>query len=116
MIRNLFICVPFIERWKVKNCSLTEIFRGIELVIEAAILEPRTQVSGTVLLVDFDGLTINHVWQFTPNFAKLVLDWIQVKTILYSYLYTCLIAGRRVRLWFLLFSQINLKINFKKIY
>jgi len=49
-------------------------------VIEAAILEPRTQVSGTVLLVDFAGLTINHVWQFTPNFAKMVLDWIQVRT------------------------------------
>ncbi|VVC38573.1 Cellular retinaldehyde binding/alpha-tocopherol transport,CRAL/TRIO, N-terminal domain,CRAL-TRIO lipid [Cinara cedri] len=65
------------QRWKVKNCSLTEIFRGIELVMEAAILEPRTQVSGTVLLVDFIGLTINHVWQFTPNFAKLTLDWIQ---------------------------------------
>lgn len=61
-----------------KNCSLVEIFRGIELVIEAAILEPRTQVAGTVLLVDFIGLTANHVWQFTPNFAKLTLDWIQV--------------------------------------
>ncbi|XP_060847013.1 alpha-tocopherol transfer protein-like [Rhopalosiphum padi] len=65
------------QRWKIKNCSLTEIFRGVELVIEAAILEPRTQVSGTVLLVDFAGLTVNHVWQFTPNFAKMVLDWIQ---------------------------------------
>lgn len=55
-----------------------EIFRGVNLVMEAAILEPRTQVAGTVLLVDFAGLTVNHVWQFTPNFAKLVLDWIQV--------------------------------------
>lgn len=65
------------QRWKVKNCSLVEIFRGVNLVMEAAILEPRTQVAGTVLLVDFGGLTVNHVWQFTPNFAKLVLDWIQ---------------------------------------
>ncbi|XP_050439321.1 alpha-tocopherol transfer protein-like [Adelges cooleyi] len=65
------------QRWKVKNCTLTEIFRGVELVIEAAILEPRTQVSGTALIIDFAGLTVNHVWQFTPNFAKLVLDWIQ---------------------------------------
>jgi len=63
----------------VKNCSLVEIFRGVNLVMEAAILEPRTQVAGTVLLVDFGGLTVNHVWQFTPNFAKLVLDWIQVR-------------------------------------
>ncbi|XP_050530926.1 alpha-tocopherol transfer protein-like [Daktulosphaira vitifoliae] len=65
------------ERWKTKNCSVTEIFRGIELVMEAAILEPKTQISGTVLIVDTTGLTINHVWQFTPSFAKLTLDWIQ---------------------------------------
>lgn len=75
------------ERWKVKNCSLVEIFRGVELVIEAACLEPRTQVAGTVLVVDFDGLTLSQVWQFTPHFAKLVLDWIQVRRRTYKTLY-----------------------------
>lgn len=71
------LIVEFGQKWKVKNCSLTEIFRGIQLVMEAAILEPRTQVAGTVVLVDFIGLSINQVWQFTPHFAKLVLDWVQ---------------------------------------
>jgi len=36
-------------------------------------------VAGTVLLVDFAGMTLSQVWQFTPHFAKLVLDWIQVR-------------------------------------
>lgn len=41
-------------------------------------LEPRTQISGAVLIVDLDGMNLPHVLQFSPNFAKMLLDWVQV--------------------------------------
>jgi len=70
--------IYYIDKWKVKNSTLIELFRGVNLIIGAASIEPKTQVVGTVLVVDLNGMTPNHVWQFTPNYAKLVLDWIQV--------------------------------------
>nr|XP_018897718.1 PREDICTED: alpha-tocopherol transfer protein-like [Bemisia tabaci] len=64
-------------KWKPKDVSLVEIMRGIMIIIEAAILEPRTQISGASLMVDVEGLTLQHIWQFTPGFAKMALDWVQ---------------------------------------
>lgn len=50
------------------------------LLIEGAMLEPRTQVSGAVLIVDLEGMSLQHVIQFSPNFAKMLLEWVQVST------------------------------------
>lgn len=41
-------------------------------------LEPETQVSGAVLIFDMDGLSLQQVWQFTPPFAKRIVDLLQV--------------------------------------
>ncbi|XP_065200308.1 alpha-tocopherol transfer protein-like [Planococcus citri] len=65
------------SKWKPNQCSLVEIIRGIMLLIEGAMLEPRTQISGAVLIVDLEGMSYQHVLQFSPNFAKMLLDWIQ---------------------------------------
>lgn len=55
-----------------------ELIRGVMLIVEAAILEPKTQISGANVLIDLVGLSLNHVWQFSPSFANMLLEWVQV--------------------------------------
>lgn len=65
------------ERWKHKECSLDEVFKGCVLLVEAAMLEPQTQVCGFVVIFDMDGLSLQQTWQFTPMFAKRIVDFLQ---------------------------------------
>lgn len=58
--------------------SLLEFVRGVVTIIEAAQLEPKTQIAGVNIIIDVDGLTLSHVWQFSPNFAKFLLEFLQV--------------------------------------
>lgn len=53
--------------------------QGVVLFLEAAMMEPVSQVSGAVVIFDMDGLSLQQVWQFTPPFAKRIVDWLQVK-------------------------------------
>lgn len=62
---------------------MPDLLRGVLICLEAAILEPRTQISGVVVIIDLRGLSLNHVWQFTPGFASMLLEWVQVQ-------FTCL--------------------------
>lgn len=48
--------------------------------MEAALLEPETQIKGAVIMFDMDGLSLQQTWQFTPPFAKRIVDLLQVKT------------------------------------
>ncbi|XP_065164334.1 clavesin-1 isoform X3 [Atheta coriaria] len=65
------------KKWKHNKCSLDEVFKGVVLYLEAAMLEPQTQVAGAVVIFDMDGLTLQQTWQFTPPFAKRIVDWLQ---------------------------------------
>lgn len=67
----------FLERWKHKEVSLDEVFKGCVLFLEAAMLEPETQVNGAIVIFDMDGLSLQQTWQFTPQFAKRIVDWLQ---------------------------------------
>lgn len=67
----------FLEKWKHKEVSLDEVFKGCVLFLEAAMLEPETQVNGAVVIFDMDGLSLQQTWQFTPPFAKRIVDWLQ---------------------------------------
>lgn len=40
-------------------------------------LEPATQIHGAVVIFDMDGLSLQQTWQFTPPFAKRIVDWLQ---------------------------------------
>ncbi|XP_062548867.1 alpha-tocopherol transfer protein isoform X2 [Armigeres subalbatus] len=63
--------------WRHKEVTLDEVFKGCVLFVEAAMLEPETQVNGAVVIFDMDGLTMQQAWQFTPPFAKRIVDWLQ---------------------------------------
>ncbi|KAL1124739.1 hypothetical protein AAG570_001362, partial [Ranatra chinensis] len=65
------------KKWNVREVSLTEIARGVMLIVDAAIMEPKTQISGAIVIIDFEGLSIQHVWQFSPSVAKIILEWVQ---------------------------------------
>lgn len=65
------------KKWKHKEVSLDEVFKGCVLFLEAAMLEPETQVSGAIVIFDMDGLSMSQTWQFTPPFAKRIVDWLQ---------------------------------------
>ncbi|CAL7944014.1 unnamed protein product [Xylocopa violacea] len=65
------------QKWKYKKCSLDEVYKGCVLFLEAAILEPTTQIAGVVVIFDMEGLTLQQTWQFSPQFAKRILDLLQ---------------------------------------
>ncbi|XP_028034107.1 retinaldehyde-binding protein 1 isoform X1 [Bombyx mandarina] len=65
------------KKWKHNKCSLDEVFKGCVLFLEAAMLEPESQICGAVVIFDMDGLSMQQVMQFTPPFAKRIVDWLQ---------------------------------------
>lgn len=65
------------KNWKHKKVSLDEVFKGAVLFLEAAMLEPASQVAGAQVIFDMDGLSLQQAWQFTPTFAKRIVDWLQ---------------------------------------
>ncbi|KAG8234479.1 hypothetical protein J437_LFUL014347 [Ladona fulva] len=64
-------------KWKPNKVTLDEVFKGCVLFLEAAMIEPRSQVNGCIVIFDMDSLTLQQVWQFTPPFAKRIVDWLQ---------------------------------------
>lgn len=65
------------KKWKPKKCPLDDVFKGIVLFLEAAMYEPTTQIAGAQVIFDMDGLYMQQAWQFTPQFAKRIVDWLQ---------------------------------------
>lgn len=65
------------KKWKHNKVSLDEVYKGCVLFLECAMLEPETQVAGAVVIFDMDGLSLQQVWQFTPPFAKRIVDLLQ---------------------------------------
>ncbi|KAG6450369.1 alpha-tocopherol transfer protein-like [Manduca sexta] len=65
------------ERWNPRLVPLKDTFRGLQLGLEAAMAEEQTQVCGVVAIMDMKGLSFTHVMQFTPSYAKMMVEWIQ---------------------------------------
>ncbi|ENN77440.1 hypothetical protein YQE_06264, partial [Dendroctonus ponderosae] len=64
-------------KWKPKEVPLVDMFRSIMVSIEIAMMEPKTQVGGANVIIDLEGLSLTHVYQFSPSMAKLIVDWVQ---------------------------------------
>lgn len=48
------------------------------MVVEVAMIEPKTQVGGVHIILDMKGLSLSHITQFTPRLAQLILEFVQV--------------------------------------
>ena len=56
---------------------MKEFFKTVHIIVAAGMSEPRTQLNGAITIIDMEGLTLNHVIQFSPGFAMMVLHWVQ---------------------------------------
>ncbi|KAG5886523.1 hypothetical protein JTB14_024176 [Gonioctena quinquepunctata] len=65
------------SKWNPKEVTLEDMFRAVMVAIEIAMLEPKTQLGGVHVILDTAGLSLIHVYQFSPQTAKLILDWVQ---------------------------------------
>ncbi|KAI9578959.1 alpha-tocopherol transfer protein-like [Glossina fuscipes] len=65
------------KNWKHKEVALDEIFKAAVLYVEVAVAEEESQINGAVVIFDMDGLSLQQTWQFTPAFAKRLIDWLQ---------------------------------------
>lgn len=65
------------KKWKTDKVSLDEVLKGCILFLEAAMLEPETQVCGAVVIFDMDGLSLAQTTKFTPSFAGRIVEWLQ---------------------------------------
>ncbi|XP_060815039.1 retinaldehyde-binding protein 1 [Bombus pascuorum] len=65
------------KSWDPSAVSADQIFRVLYLVHQLAMWEPLTQIYGTVVIMDFDGLSMKQVMGMTPSFCMKLLTFIQ---------------------------------------
>ncbi|XP_046401620.1 retinaldehyde-binding protein 1 [Ischnura elegans] len=71
MVCNLGAC------WEPKRINVDQIFRLFYLIHQMAVLEPQSQVSGVVVILDFDGMGMKQVGAFSIAFSRRLLSFIQ---------------------------------------
>ncbi|CAG9566642.1 unnamed protein product [Danaus chrysippus] len=63
--------------WNTKKVTADQLFRLFYLIHEAAMLEPESQVRGTVVIMDFYKMGMSQTMGLTPAFSKRLLTFIQ---------------------------------------
>ncbi|CAG9801433.1 unnamed protein product [Chironomus riparius] len=65
------------KNWNPQRASTHDLFRAMQLSLQAAMAEPMTQVNGVCAIVDVEGLSIGQIMHFTPSYAAMILEWTQ---------------------------------------
>ncbi|XP_029848337.2 alpha-tocopherol transfer protein-like [Ixodes scapularis] len=71
------IVVARLGVWNPSLCSMTELFRAIVLVAEYSLLDPKTQITGIVAVVDLEGLHFTHMLHYTVSEIKKAIKLTQ---------------------------------------
>lgn len=76
---DVFIFVYiFLEDWSPEKCSLNELFRAVQISVEAALLEPMTSINGCIIIFDMTGITFRQLQYVSIPFVIMLIEWIQV--------------------------------------
>lgn len=67
----------FLGDWDPSVVPINDLFRALQLALEAAMLEPMTQVNGFIVIIDFHRLTLTQCLQCTPGTACMLMEWVQ---------------------------------------
>lgn len=65
------------KKWNTSVVNSDQLFRLFYLIHEFAILEPETQIYGTVVILDFEGMSMKQVMEITPTFCMRLVNFIQ---------------------------------------
>ncbi|EZA59216.1 clavesin-1 [Ooceraea biroi] len=63
--------------WDPSKITCDQMFRMLYLIHELAMQEPESQIYGSVVIMDFDGLSMKQVMGLTPTFSMRLLTFIQ---------------------------------------
>uniref|UniRef100_A0A8D8CAF5 Alpha-tocopherol transfer protein-like n=2 Tax=Culex pipiens TaxID=7175 RepID=A0A8D8CAF5_CULPI len=63
------------SKWNSSKVPFPELIRASHGLLTILLLEPRTQLHGFVFVTNFDRLSLAHMGQFGPKFAKITLDY-----------------------------------------
>lgn len=64
-------------KWDTKAVTSEQVFRLLYLIHVLSAMEPETQIRGSVVMLDFEGLGMKQVTQLTPSFSMRLLTFIQ---------------------------------------
>ncbi|KAL6433084.1 hypothetical protein ACFW04_006394 [Cataglyphis niger] len=65
------------KRWNPKEVSVNLFFKGLIMILNLALAEPKTEIAGGRIIIDVEGLSLTHVTYITPSFAKMLIEFIQ---------------------------------------
>lgn len=66
------------KKWDPSACSVKELVRGVMMIVKAAILEPVTQISGAVVIIDVKELGYTQMKHLISlSLAEMLVHWVQ---------------------------------------
>jgi len=60
-----------------RRCPSTTFFKGLIIALYLGMIEYKTQIAGTHIILDVEGLSLGHLTYITPSFAMMLVDFVQ---------------------------------------